>query len=655
MRVPKSFLILVFTLATFACNPPTPAKIETFTLDSVSQALCEQTLLPDATAASSITFDAPSQWSTSVVQTRSVTWLTVSPDHGNAGIQTVSFTLLPNDTPEPRSAQVTFSCEGGSFDVTITQEGMDPPEASDGKHPVVAVSDRMSHALMLDEAGQMKEAFLFEYGTDGKLSRVKEYHQVKDGFYAPEDLEEVSFARAEGSIQAIMSSRHKSGLSYKVDPDGTVPINGGSHASPDRITNLYFEKYPFYADEIMDVTCTFAGKEMTAEAVSEEEHLSLRFVYDEEGNLLVAEDAEGTGLKGEWTDGNLTTIRESYLSYHYSVNGVSMVEEKKENVLSVTYSDRENPFRGVSINAFLFEDLMGLEVFLDDEIAGLQTRTLPTKMVCADYYSTSSLDIGYSYTFDEAGRVASVTVRETRGSDVETVRYNFYYDAASAPLFSVYEDPSETLVSQQMVQFVYDENYYANAFILRSTFADGRVVEDRLYPVRNYCPALSDPILMYPSDPSLDRNVTHVLSGVTRAQYDALGKVRISSSVKHISGEGSPYSEMELQFAFDFGETKLYSYLYCESYSEFDYIAWWDGSQICYVDCTPYIMDIADIRLIPAGDWSLNSVVRNDAGKMTQAILSQPVSPVWPNNQYVHSGKRTLQAAIYLDFVEGGI
>ena len=160
-----------------------PDAVKGFTLDKTSTERLTQSVPSDASNASSITFEAPSAWRASARETRSVSWLTVVPDHGEAGTATVTFVLDPNEGTEARSAEITFTCEGGSFNVTITQEGQASvtPVAYE-KHPAVPSDKRMAYAAIVDSGGSERELYVFSYASDGKLSKVTTFENVQNGF-----------------------------------------------------------------------------------------------------------------------------------------------------------------------------------------------------------------------------------------------------------------------------------------------------------------------------------------------------------------------------------------------------------------------------------------------------------------------------------------
>ena len=88
------------------------------------------------TPAEGISFTTTGPWHAAITQTRAegdVSWVTVTPDHGDAaGDYTVTITLDVNTTGEDRAATVTIVCGSTSITITVEQKGT----TSDGDVPV---------------------------------------------------------------------------------------------------------------------------------------------------------------------------------------------------------------------------------------------------------------------------------------------------------------------------------------------------------------------------------------------------------------------------------------------------------------------------------------------------------------------------------------
>ena len=117
------------------------------TLDENATELLNQTLESDALSGAGITFTASAAWSATVQEVRSgASWLTISPDHGEAGTYTLSITLEANDTGADRAAEIIISCNGSTLKITITQKAAEQVTPS---LPVIEEKNRIG-AIIFD-------------------------------------------------------------------------------------------------------------------------------------------------------------------------------------------------------------------------------------------------------------------------------------------------------------------------------------------------------------------------------------------------------------------------------------------------------------------------------------------------------------------------
>lgn len=70
-----------------------------------------------------LTFNATSDWSTVITDTKASAWLTVEPASGGPGKVDMTVTAQPNTSEEPRSASVTIACGEASMTFDVRQEG----------------------------------------------------------------------------------------------------------------------------------------------------------------------------------------------------------------------------------------------------------------------------------------------------------------------------------------------------------------------------------------------------------------------------------------------------------------------------------------------------------------------------------------------------
>lgn len=643
-------LALVLLPLCFSCRKDgkDPDTLKGFTLDKASSERLHQSLPADATGAASVTFEAPSSWRVSARETRSVSWLTVEPDHGEAGTATVSFTMAPNGEPAARTAEITFSCEGGSFTMTITQEGQSAVEPSgQEKHPFVAPGKRMSYAAQLDDTGQESSIYAFAYSDDGKVSKIRSYENVQDGLCHPGYTSVIDFTRTGETVRFEWIENRMTGARIPFDEDGTVTI-GGKKVPGFRIMDFQLDRVPIYQEDREVYECVYRGSEMDCLLAN------LRFSYDGDGNLLsLVEASEELRITAEWKDGNLLSLLSVSPSYNQAIGGpVTTTEETEECVIS--YTDLPNPFTGVSINTFLLEDLFGLGPFLDDGILGIQTRNLPERLELSSSTSDRKETIDFAYTFDDQGRVTSAS---SSVSGAVVSRYRFHY-AEQAPVIGVREDDPRDILLSQSLRVEYDETACANAVILQCVFGDGHSAEERFFPTVNYLDALNGRFYLYPGDPDADPNVTYACPGMPRSQYDGMQPVTVRF-VKEDVVAGEPagrYSRKSILYELDYGSIRLYARVGWHVESHFDYIAWWDGTAIQYTACSDFILEPRDALLQPASQWYLVDIFGStDPGKAFGAMLNQPLQLVWKKpSAPVNDRASSFIGEIYLDVVTGG-
>lgn len=664
MKKTASVATLTLLSLLISCNGgmTEPDIVKGFTLDKTSTERLTQSVPSDASNASSITFEAPSAWSASARETRSVSWLTVVPDHGEAGTATVTFVLDPNEGTEARSAEITFSCEGGSFTVTITQEGQASvtPVAYE-KHPAVPSGKRMAYAAIVDSDGNESEIFVFSYGSDGKLSKVTTYEDIQNGFCAPNNCSEIGFTRSEGTTDIQWVSQRRVGAQLAYDEDGLVKIDG-KLVPDDRIFELDLYKVSNYRDETEGYNCKWKGSDMVLTPTSPDEYgLSLEFSYDEDGNLTTVvskEEDDESRVTGEWKDGNLVTLKNTYKSYSQGVVG-GTTEYEETDQLSVTYTDRPNPFTGVSINVFLFEDIFGLGPFIDDDILGIQTKNLPARLELTSSYSSDNRVYDCSYAFDDEGRVTSASISSS-GSGSWTQTYRFHYSEQSVPVITPRENPSDILVSQSIRDVFYDAGSCSFVYTLQSLYGDGRTETEYANPEWKSCRQYDYPqaTSLFPKNPVKYPDATPVIYDMSQYAYDRLKMGRESLKVSYleevfIEQDEYGYFRKMIVYKLDYGDTDLYERFEWYGQSMFDYIAYWDGSKIQYVECVH--LDPKDAKLVSTGSFYLDSKWYS-SGKLTSAEFRQPLRMVWPSTgEPVNDWAGGFDGTISLVFAEGGV
>lgn len=123
-------LLFLSLLLTFGCskNDPltnssgdnsTPTKPDA-DISFAAGTASNQTLYADEIP-STVSFATKDAWTSSI----SASWVTISPDHGDAaGAYTITIGLQPNTTGADRSAKIAISCDGTTITVNITQKAV---------------------------------------------------------------------------------------------------------------------------------------------------------------------------------------------------------------------------------------------------------------------------------------------------------------------------------------------------------------------------------------------------------------------------------------------------------------------------------------------------------------------------------------------------
>ena len=141
MNRAKKFLSLALLafLSAVACqkpDQPQPDPTPAITIPTQSQAFFDSGIsFPTPSSGQTqpqtqtVTFTTTESWTSTVVDTKSSTWLTVEPSSGSAGTVNMKVTAQPNDTDKSRSATVTIKSGSMSKSFSVTQEAKPAPVA----------------------------------------------------------------------------------------------------------------------------------------------------------------------------------------------------------------------------------------------------------------------------------------------------------------------------------------------------------------------------------------------------------------------------------------------------------------------------------------------------------------------------------------------
>ena len=332
------------------------------TLDENATELLNQTLEGDALSGAGITFTANAAWSATVREVRSgASWLTISPDHGEAGTYTLSITLEANDTGASRSAEIIISCDGSTLKIKITQkaaEQVTPPAPTiDAKNRITAIFFRED-----DDEGYEDRA-LFTYNDKGNIASIK-YEHISD---------------------------------YKLVREITQTINydGRNVTIPEMGYYLNKQVYPQphsfrVKEEYTDGTAILNSDGTLSSYNYDGEVFNISYGKDGRVDKYTNEQSEAVALF-TWENGNLTGI----------------YTDELETTITINYSDKENICGGVDwlwllINSYdCSEEFMPLALL--NKNGGLHTKNLPQS------FSANGRTIELTYTFDEQERIESVT------------------------------------------------------------------------------------------------------------------------------------------------------------------------------------------------------------------------------------------------------
>lgn len=337
------------------------------TLDENATELLEQTVNSDALTASGITFTASEAWSATVQEVRSeCAWLTISPDHGEAGTYTLSIALEANETGASRSAEIVISCGGSTLKIKITQkatEQVTPPA------PTIEEKNRIT-ALFFDDG---KERVFFTYNNNGQIASIK-YEEIKDGMLVEETTQTIKYDGRNVTIPEVCYHLHTinnpqpHSFRYKEEyTEGSAVLN-----SDGTLSSYTYDDEKFYIS------------------------------YGEDGRVDKYTNEQGEAVSiFTWEDGNLTSIYTDELGAN----------------LTISYSDKDNICGGVDWLWLLINGYEGstgpMPLAVLNKNGGLQTKKLPQTL------SIAGMSINLTYTFDAQGRIETVSL------DGETLAFGY--------------------------------------------------------------------------------------------------------------------------------------------------------------------------------------------------------------------------------------
>ena len=267
------------------------------------------------TPSEGISFTTTGPWRVTVVQTRAdafdsgevtPSWVTVSPDHGDAaGDYTISISLGVNTSGQDRKAIITIECGGTKITITVEQKGTteDGKVPDDGDEPVVPTGAQLVSEVyhyFNNSPGEEDSRIELTYDERNRLIRWK---KTTNEVVSP------------GTVEAVTQT-----YEYEYD-DGVVRI-----ANPEENTHF-------------TVWLNAAGYAERVERSRPGESVNITtYKYDSE-NRLIRANQEDEWEDYVWENGNLVESR------YGSPNG-------ENDVTRFTYTDLENRERPDFIGAW---------------------------------------------------------------------------------------------------------------------------------------------------------------------------------------------------------------------------------------------------------------------------------------------------------------
>lgn len=335
------------------------------------------------TPAGGISFTTMGPWRATVSDTRAASWVTITPDHGDAaGDYTITVTLGVNTTGEDRSATVTIECGSACIVITIEQRGTTasgevPDEgeggATSGRWLVSKVNFYYDETPGVDDSQTE-----FTYDDQNRLIRCrKTSYDMLPGDQMLPIVATVEYTYGDGTVQIVNS---ESGTRY------TAHLNAAGYA--DRVERIR----------------------------KDGETLEITYTYDA-ANHLIRTETDEEWVEHVWKDGNLVENR----------NGT--VGASDVSVTSFGYTDLEN-LESIDIVGAQEEVLAWYEELAWGNLLGVGSRNLLASIRGEGEWAYKD-DCDLEYEVDSDGSVQriieySLTIDGTRDNsytyDIEHIQ-----------------------------------------------------------------------------------------------------------------------------------------------------------------------------------------------------------------------------------------
>lgn len=383
----------------------------------------------------SLTFDSPVTLGSTEADA-TVFWMVLPPTLFEKGI-TLTVRSRGNAAFEKVTSSPLQIKRNTATETTALRVNPDPAPAG-GKHPAIAPENRVSYLEWEDYNGALNR-LVFDFTADSRLSQVKVYGSMREGTVAPENILPINFTYSDRGIGITGTSTYR-----ETQTDNPSMIDGFKideiYVYWDENTALY-DLYN-YQTEAITGQVTSPDDNLVSAFLFNDFDFSIR--YDEDGNSIqwFGEDMEDISFR--WEDGNLLSLEETsrWSTHEY------------KTLIDFEYTEHENMWAGVPLMLFIlgFED-NELLMLSNDEIFGLHTRNLPSKahmVATEDGQVDDSASVDITYSFDEAGRVQTMTVSYS-GVQMKSIHFHYGSDTPSEPTIK----NSKKLVRQQSPTFTY--------------------------------------------------------------------------------------------------------------------------------------------------------------------------------------------------------
>lgn len=408
------------------------------------------------TLSRTVTFESTVPWQAQVAETRAETWLTIAPTSGPTGQNSLTITLAPNPGKDSRTAVITIQAGTEKAIISVTQAGTDeqPDPTPDPTAPenlltqvdfdyvwqepagsgIQASPEHRRGFIRVEYDDQNRAIFFGEYEFDGETDKLSYYSETK-------------YDRSQKN--KIVENENY----FEID----------TWSSPKGYPTAYKEDFTEYDTYELDAAGRIVERSGSLKEAGEGDY-RYHYTYNADGMLTQYSSYQHGNLETisyEWTNGNIAARTETGSGYSYRIE--------------YTYTEYPNTWYGIDLTS----DLDDVTHAYTLGILGRRNKNLIATKKTSTYGDTDT----YEYTFDEKGRIATLTIteRETRqdvGTAIGTNVYTYHYGPTPKPTY----DEALHLTRQEIVDEGTRDHSNGDSYIsylkLRNHFSDGTTQED---------------------------------------------------------------------------------------------------------------------------------------------------------------------------------